>query len=211
VDERVLVPRSPLAELIEAQFTPWLEPSGVRRILDLCTGSGCIGIACAQYFPRAHVTLADLSPDALAVARINVDRHDLAGRVSILQSDVFAALAGQCFDIIVSNPPYVPRREMAGLATEFSHEPELGLVAGDDGLEIVLRILRDAARHLTAAGMLVVEVGYTQEILVERFPDVPFLWLDFAFGGDGVFLLERDQLLQHRAAFEQAAGARTVD
>lgn len=205
VDERVLVPRSPLAELIEAQFAPWVEPDRVHRILDLCTGSGCIGIACAHHFPGARVTLADVSPDALAVARINVGRHDPEGRVSVLQSDVFSALEGRLYDIIVSNPPYVPSAEMETLAGEFRHEPVLGLVAGPDGLDIVLRILREAARHLTGSGILVVEVGSSQDRLVERFPDVPFLWLDFARGGDGVFLLERDQLEQHRAAFAQAA------
>jgi len=211
VDERVLVPRSPLAELIEAQFTPWVNPAGVQRILDLCTGSGCIGIACARYFPAASVALTDLSPDALEVAKINVVRHGLGGRVNVLQSDVFSALEDQRYDIIVSNPPYVPRDEMEGLAAEFRHEPALGLLAGDDGLDIVVRILCNAARHLTSSGILVVEVGNTQDILVGRFPDIPFTWLEFAYGGDGVFLLERGQLEQHQAVFEQAASARATD
>jgi ribosomal protein L3 glutamine methyltransferase len=210
VDERVLVPRSPLAELIEAEFTPWVDPPAVRQILDLCTGSGCIGIACAMYLPQAEVTLADLSDDALAVARINVERHGLPERVRVVQSDLFAALAGRCYDIIVSNPPYVPREEFERLGAEFTHEPALGLVAGEDGLDIVVRILSGAARHLTARGILVVEVGNSQEILVERFPDVQFLWLDFARGGEGVFLLEREQLLQYQAVFDRAA-ARTTD
>lgn len=205
VDERVLVPRSPLAELVEAEFTPWVDPPAVGSVLDLCAGSGCIGIACALYLPQAEVTLADLSDDALAVARINVDRHDLADRVRVVQSDLFAALAGRCYDIIVSNPPYVPRGEFERLGAEFMHEPALGLVAGDDGLDIVVRILREAARHLTARGILVVEVGNTQDALVERFPDVPFLWLDFARGGEGVFLLERDQLLRCQDLFDRAA------
>ncbi len=211
VDERVLVPRSPLAELIEAQFAPWVNPAGVRRILDLCTGSGCIGIACAYYFPQADVTLSDLSPDALAVASINVDRHGLGQRISLLQSDVFSDLEDRRYDIIVSNPPYVPTAEMDILVAEFRHEPALGLAAGDAGLDIVLRILRDAASHLAASGILVVEVGNTQDMLVARFPDVPFTWLDFAYGGDGVFLLERDQLEQHQAVFDQAVSASTTD
>jgi len=206
VDERVLVPRSPLAETIEDRFLPWVDPDRVQRILDLCTGSGCIGIACAHHFPAARLTLTDVSPDALAVARINVARHGLGDRVSVLQSDVFSALAGRRYDIIVSNPPYVPQAEIAGLVEEFRHEPALGLAAGLEGLDIVVRILRDAARHLTASGILVVEVGNTQDVLAARFPAVPFLWLDFAYGGDGVFLLERTQLEQHLASFEQAAG-----
>jgi ribosomal protein L3 glutamine methyltransferase len=205
VDERVLVPRSPLAELVEAEFTPWVDPGRVRRILDLCTGSGCIGIACALYLPRAEVTLADLSDEALAVARINVKRHGLEQRIRLVRSDVYDALAGRCYDIIVSNPPYVPRTEFEGLGPEFAHEPALGLVAGADGLDIVVRILRDAADHLGTGGILVVEVGNTRDILVEQFPEVPFLWLDFARGGEGVFLLEREQLLQHQASFERAA------
>lgn len=209
VDERVLVPRSPLAELIEAEFTPWIDPAGVQRVLDLCTGSGCIGIACALYFPQAEVTLTDVSEDALTVARINVERHGLAERVRLVRSDVFVSLAGQCYDIIVSNPPYVPRAEFESLDPEFAHEPALGLVAGADGLDVVARILRDAAVHLAPGGILVVEVGNTQDILAERFPEVPFLWLDFERGGEGVFLLERDQLLQHQAVFDRVAASRS--
>lgn len=209
VDARVLVPRSPLAELVEAEFTPWIDPAGVRRILDLCTGSGCIGIACAVYFPQAEVTLADLSDDALAVARSNVERHGLAKRVRVVRSDVFNSLAGQRYDIIVSNPPYVPRAEFEALGPEFAHEPALGLVAGADGLDIVVRILCDAAGHLEAGGILVVEVGNTQDALAERFPEVPFLWLDFARGGEGVFVLDREQLLLHQTTFDRAAASRT--
>jgi ribosomal protein L3 glutamine methyltransferase len=209
VDERVLVPRSPIAELIEAQFAPWIAPAEVRQVLDMCTGSGCIGIACAHYFPEASVTLTDLSADALDVARINIGRHGLPGRVTALQSDVFDALEGQCFDIIVSNPPYVPQTEMQELGPEFHHEPALGLVAGIDGLDIVLRILRGAARHLNESGILVVEVGYSQDFLVECFPEVPFVWLDFEFGGEGVFLLDRKALDSCQPLFDAALASRT--
>jgi ribosomal protein L3 glutamine methyltransferase len=210
VDERALVPRSPIAELIEAQFTPWIDPAEVRQVLDLCAGSGCIGIACAHYFPAASVTLTDLSADALEVARINIGRHELEGRVAVLQSDVFAALAGRRFDIIVSNPPYVPQSEMLELGPEFHHEPAMGLVAGIDGLDIVLRILRDAAVHLNAHGILVVEVGYSQDLLAECLPGVPFVWLDFEFGGEGVFLLDRAALDACQPLLDKAAAGRAM-
>jgi ribosomal protein L3 glutamine methyltransferase len=205
VDERVLVPRSPLAELVESRFEPWIESRKVRRVLDLCTGSGCIGIACGHYFPQAEVVVTDVSAAALQVARINIDRHGLSGQVTPLLSNVYSALEGRRFDIVVSNPPYVPQDDMAGLAEEFHHEPELGLVAGVDGLDVVVRILREAAMHLTDHGILVVEVGYTQDLLIERFPGVPFLWLDFEFGGEGVFLLERDQLVACQEQFDAVA------
>lgn len=208
VDERVLVPRSPIAELIEAQFTPWVRPGEVHQVLDLCTGSGCIGIACARYIPGASVTLADLSADALDVARINIERHGLQDRVTVLQSDVFDALEEQCFDVIVSNPPYVPQHEMQELGPEYHHEPALGLVAGIDGLDIVLRILRDAARYLNEHGILVVEVGYSQDLLVGCLPDVPFVWLEFEFGGEGVFLLDRSALDACQALFDAALEGR---
>ena len=210
VDERVLVPRSPIAELVEARFAPWIRPAEVRQVLDLCTGSGCIGIACAHYFPAAHVTLTDLSADALDVVRINIGRHGLQERVTALQSDVFDALEGRCFDIIVSNPPYVPQPEMQELGPEFHHEPALGLVAGSDGLDIVLRILSGAARHLNEHGILLVEVGYSQDLLVGCLPGVPFVWLDFEFGGDGVFLLDRVTLDSCQHLFDTAAAGRAV-
>jgi len=205
VDERVLVPRSPIAELVAAQFVPWVEPERVNHILDLCTGSGCIGIACAAAFPDARVDATDISVAALEVAGKNVDRHHLNDRVRLLASDVFSTLEEEVYDIIVSNPPYVPAEEVEQLPGEFDHEPALGLVAGVDGLDIVVQILKDAPKYLAKDGILVVEVGHTRDILVERFPDVPFLWLDFEFGGTGVFLLDAAQLAAHQATFDRAA------
>ena len=204
VDVRVLVPRSPIAELIESGFEPWTGGQPVRNILDLCTGSGCIGIACAYAFPDARIDLTDLSADALDVARENIRRHGLEAQVMPLESDLFAGLTGRQYDIIVSNPPYVPQQEVRELEAEFQHEPALGLIAGRDGLEIVTRILNDAGKHLLEDGILVVEVGYSQERLVEKFPDVPFLWLEFEYGGTGVFMLESARLHEHRETFRQA-------
>jgi ribosomal protein L3 glutamine methyltransferase len=210
VDERVLIPRSPIAELIESRFEPWIEAPGVRTILDLCTGSGCIGIACAHYFPDAKVTVTDISVAALEVAAINIDRHGLSQQVTPLLSDVYSALDGQRFDIIVSNPPYVPSDEVVYLPEEFRHEPELGLVAGGDGLDVVVNILRDAPMHLVEGGILVVEVGHSQDLLIDCFPQVPFLWLDFEFGGEGVFILDREQLLACRSLFTAVADSRSL-
>ena len=204
VDERVLIPRSPIAELIEAHFRPWVAPGQVKRILDMCSGSGCIGIACAHAFPEATVELTDLSGDALDVARENIRRHHLNDRVVALQSDVFSALHGRVYDIIVVNPPYVPAEEMQQLAPEFGHEPSMGLLAGSDGLDVIVQILKHAGRHLAGNGILVVEVGHTQEFLVAQFPDVPFMWLEFEFGGSGVFMLEASQLDDYQPLFDQA-------
>jgi ribosomal protein L3 glutamine methyltransferase len=195
VDERVLVPRSPIAELIESGFQPWLDPDGVHRLLDLCTGSGCIGLAAATVFPDAEVWLSDLSSGALSVARENCRRLALEDRTRIVQSDVYANLGdAPGFDLIVSNPPYVDARDMAGLAPEFRHEPALGLAAGDDGLDIVRRILTGAYERLNPGGALIVEVGNSQPAVEAAFPELPFTWLDFGAGGDGVFLLMREQL-----------------
>ena len=210
VDERVLVPRSPLAELVENRFQPWVNPDAVRGVLDLCTGSGCIGIACAHYFPDAEVVLTDISPDALQVAGVNIERHDLAKRVIALRSDVYSVLGARRFDMIVSNPPYVPEGELTELSEEFRYEPALGLVSGSDGLDVVVRILAGAAMHLRERGILVVEVGHVQDALVGLFPDVPFLWLDFEYGGEGVLLLERDQLLTWGARFAAVLQARSA-
>lgn len=194
IDERALIPRSPLAEWIDTGGEPWLEPDRVMRVLDLCTGSGCIAIACAYAYPNAVVDAVDLSADALAVACQNVDMHDMQDRVHLYEGDLFSPVVGQQYDLIISNPPYVPYEEMQELPAEYLQEPDMALRAGEDGLFIVDQILKTAKTYLKPAGVLVVEVGNTWQIMDERYPSLPFTWLEFEQGGDGVFLLTRANL-----------------
>ena len=198
VDERVIVPRSPCAELIAAGFAPWIEPGRVRRVADLGTGSGCIAIACALRFPQARVDAVDLSAAALEVAASNVRRHGVGARLQLHLGDTFEPLGDAVYDLVVSNPPYVSDAEMASLPGEYLHEPDMALRAGRDGLDVVRRILRDADAHLAPGGILVVEVGDSEERLQQAYPGVPFVWLEFAHGGGGVFLLTKDDLHRHR-------------
>ena len=208
-DPRALVPRSPIAELIQAGFSPWLDERPVERALDLCTGSGCIGIAMAAHNPHWQVDLADISDDALALARENVAFQDVGERVRVLKSDLFANLAGERYDLIVSNPPYVTEQEYAALPPEYSHEPVLGLTAGPDGLDFALRILIAAPEHLSDDGVLIVEVGESERALVELLPQVPFNWIEFDVGQMGVFLLDRRDLVEHAEAIRAVAQGRS--
>ena len=203
VDERVIVPRSPIAELIYNQFQPWCTESP-KKILDLCTGSGCIGIACAYAFERAQVVLSDISPQALEVTAINIQQHDLESRVTAIESDLFSGFessANNSFDLIVSNPPYVDADDLAQMPDEYGHEPDLALASGDDGLDFTRRLLREAANYLTEQGVLIVEVGNSSIALEKAFPQVPFTWLEFSEGDGGVFVLTRTQLRQYADCF----------
>lgn len=202
VDERVLVPRSPIAELIQQQFSPWLEYENVGRILDLCTGSGCIAIACAYQFPDAAVDAVDISEDALEVASRNVSELGVEDQVSLIKSDLLANVTGK-YDLIISNPPYVDAGEIAAMPDEFKAEPILGLESGADGLDATRQILAQASNHLNPKGVLIVEVGVSDHALVEAFPEVPFTWLEFEHGGSGVFLLTKEQLDEYARVLKE--------
>ncbi|QFU22149.1 50S ribosomal protein L3 N(5)-glutamine methyltransferase [Shewanella eurypsychrophilus] len=202
VDERVLVPRSPIAEMIANRFSPWLYNKPVNRILDLCTGSACIAIACAYEFEEAEVDALDISSDALDVAQINIENLGVMSRVFPIESDIFSAIPkGPHYDLIVSNPPYVDAEDIDDMPDEYQHEPAIGLASGRDGLDLTKRILANAADYLTEDGLLVVEVGNSMVQLTEQFPDVPFTWVSFENGGDGVFVLTRDQLVENETLF----------
>lgn len=200
VDERVLIPRSPIGELIQNRFAGLIrrEP---KRILDMCTGSGCIAIACADYFPEAEVDAVDLSVDALNVAEFNIERHRMTERVFPLQSDLFEQLPQEQYDLIVTNPPYVDEEDIDDMPAEFHHEPMMALEAGQDGLILVKRILAQAADYLTDDGVLICEVGNSMVHLIEQYPSVPFKWIDFKQGGDGVFALTKTQLREYGHLF----------
>ena len=195
VDERVLVPRSPIGELIENFFEPFLQDRPTR-IMDLCTGSGCIGIACAHAFPEAEVDIVDISTDALAVAEQNIQDHGLEQQVIPLRSDLLRDVPKDKYDLIVTNPPYVDQEDMDSLPDEFRHEPELGLAAGTDGLKLVRRILANAPDYLKEDGVLICEVGNSMIHMEEQYPQIPFTWIEFENGGHGVFMLTREQLLE---------------
>lgn len=197
VDERVLIPRSPIQELIEQHFAPWFREGPVERVLDLCTGSGCIGIVCAYAFEEAEVDLVDISADALEVARTNITRHELEERVEAIESDLFTSLKGRRYDLIVSNPPYVDAGDLASMPDEYQHEPDLALGSGDDGLDITRQILRQVSEYLADDGLLVVEVGNSEVHLQQAFPEVPFTWVELEQGGNGVFLLTADEVKQY--------------
>jgi len=206
VDERVLVPRSPLAELIANHYEPWVDSSRVQRILDLCTGSGCIAIASKYHFPAAEVGASDISPAALEVAALNLEQHDLSNQVDLYESDLFDSIPAQSFDVIVSNPPYVDAEDMSALSEEFRHEPAIGLRAGDDGLQLVDRILAGAGEFLSEHGVIFIEVGNSQAALEARYDFLPMTWIDFEFGGGGVCAIKAQDLEQHKSELTAIAG-----
>jgi len=209
VDERVLIPRSPIGELIAQQFAPWL-PEAPQTILDLCAGSGCIGIACALAFPDSVVELAEIDAHALPIIERNILRHGVESRVRVATGDLFAPLKGRRFDLIVSNPPYVPHAEWAALPSEFHHEPRLALEAGLDGMDVVARILAQAPAHLHDYGWLICEIGGSREEFDSRFPELPAIWPDFEQGGDGVFVIAQSELLQWQRKAASRGSRKTV-
>jgi len=205
VDERVVIPRSPIAELINNRFMPWLDENDEpERILDMCTGSACLAILSAQMFPLTPIDAIDISPDAIEVANINIKNHHVEDQVQAIESNVFSSLEDRRYSIIICNPPYISEEEYDELPTEYSHEPENALKGGDvDGLSIVSDILRQAHDYLTDDGILVMEVGYSDADLEARYPNVPFLWTDLERGGEGVFVFTAEQLEKHQAAFAE--------
>ena len=206
-DPRALVPRSPIAELIISGFEPWLGGRDVERVLDLCTGSGCIAIATGHYHPHWQVDGADINDDALSLATENKERLQ-ADNVTLRKSDLFQGLQGEVYDLIVTNPPYVTHAETDALPREYSHEPELGLRAGDDGLDLALKILRDAPEHLSEHGLLICEVGEAERALVELLPELPLAWVEFKVGQMGIFVAERSDMVEHHARIKALADAR---
>ena len=199
VDERVLIPRSPIAELIQNRFQPWLGEREPERILDLCCGSACIAIACAHAFPEARIDASDISADALDVAEQNVAAYQLEEQVALIQSDGLTELVGEQYDLIVCNPPYVDAEDFASVPPEYQHEPALALESGEDGLDFVRRLLNEAAQFLTPGGLLICEVGNSMRHVIDQFPNVPFTWLEFEHSDDGVFLISREELRQYFA------------
>ena len=196
VDQRVIVPRSHIAELLREQLSPWVDdPWAVGRVLDLCTGSGCLAILAALAFPEARVDAIDISTDALAVARRNVDDYQLAERLRLVESNAFTGIAGERYDVIISNPPYVNAESMAALPEEYRREPQLALASGEDGLDFTRLILKEATAHLNPKGVLIVEIGNNQHELEQAFPEIPFTWLDTAAGDQFVFMLHREDLV----------------
>ena len=200
VNEQVLVPRSPIAELVQEQFSPWIDAAKASRLLDLCTGSGCIAIASAVYLPQARIDASDISASALQLAAQNVARHGVAGQVRLLQSDLFTELTGEVYDLIVTNPPYVAETGKEQIPDEYRAEPGLGLFSGEDGLDLCLRIMLQSPKFLRNGGVLICEVGESAGRLAQALPEVPFMWLEFQSGGEGVFQLGRNELLQANLA-----------
>jgi len=196
VNQDVIIPRSPLAETIADYFQPWLGATQPQRILDLCTGSACLAIYCAKQFPTCKVDAIDISPQALRVAEHNIQMHNCADRVQVIASDLFKAVAGRQYDIIISNPPYVSAQDMRELPHEYTHEPVLALASGDDGLDLTIQIIKQARNYLTPNGLLFIEVGASWKTLADKYPNIAFTWLEFANGGEGVFLLTAEYLTE---------------